>query len=173
MDAVYQTLQRTARRKHSLKRLTVSMRCVMFVSETVPKRQNLRGTKGRFGYQLALVKKKKKKQKRMNEEHFAQMKMKIQIEFEMAMILSRENNASVASIGIHCSNGDAHWKVISNDMAEYCKQEFKILANHRTLRQQIPPPDIRNTDFIFPAESTRSKVRRNIDKKSADNNAEH
>ncbi|KRX48620.1 hypothetical protein T09_9215 [Trichinella sp. T9] len=39
MDAVYQTLQRTARRKHSLKRLTVSMRCVMFVSETVPKRQ--------------------------------------------------------------------------------------------------------------------------------------
>ncbi|KRY46445.1 hypothetical protein T03_6094 [Trichinella britovi] len=76
----------------------------------------------------------------------------------MAMILSRENNASVASMGIHCSNGDAHWKVISNDMAEYCKQEFKISANHRTLRQQIPPPDIRNTDFIFPAESTRSKI---------------
>ncbi|KRY23968.1 hypothetical protein T12_7210 [Trichinella patagoniensis] len=66
--------------QHSLKRLTVSMRCVMFVSETVPKRQNLRGTKGRFGYQLALVKKKKKKQKRMNEEHFAQIKIKRKIQ---------------------------------------------------------------------------------------------
>ncbi|KRX74232.1 hypothetical protein T06_8052 [Trichinella sp. T6] len=125
MDAVYQTLQRTARRKHSLKRLTVSMRCVMFVSETVPKRQ--------YG-QLALVKKKKKDQKRMNEEHFAQMKIKrkIEIEFEMAMILSRENNASVASTGIHCSNGDAHWKQLLQVILKIASKnsKFRQITEH-------------------------------------------
>ncbi|KAL1243238.1 Nucleotide-binding protein [Trichinella spiralis] len=73
-----------------------------------------------------------------DDEHFAQMKIKrkIQMEFEMAMILSRKNNAGVASIGIHCSNRDAHWKAISKEMAEYWNQKLK--------------------------ESTRSKIRRDI-----------